>query len=67
MSGHVHGVSIRIIRRNPNVWQAKCGRHAEFLGASYEEVEDEWRKHVYAETGEAPKAWGSSTDNRWQP
>jgi hypothetical protein len=62
-----HGASFRIVGRNPNVWQAKCGRHAAWTGPTYEAVEDSWREHVWAETGKAPPPGGETLTDRWSP
>lgn len=70
MSAVEHGFSAEVIARNEQgiatQWLGKCARHAKFAGPSYEVVEDEWRKHVHAETGSAPKPMGNKAD-RWQP
>ena len=70
MSDLKHGALFTVIARGAdNVatrWQAQCGHHATFVAESYEAVEDEWRKHVHAETGSAPKPCGDKT-NRWEP
>lgn len=66
MSAVKHNLSAQIISRGPNVWRVTCGRHAEWTGATYEQVEDEWRKHVHAELGVAPSPSGNKAD-RWQP
>lgn len=66
MGAMKHGASFEIIERNPNVWLAKCGRHANFTGATYEEAEDKWRRHVHDETGVAPKPM-CGTEGRWMP
>jgi hypothetical protein len=61
-----HRVTVEIVSRDPNVWLASCGRHAKWTGPTYEAVEDDWRRHVHAETGTAPKPLGAK-DNRWMP
>ena len=66
VSTQKHSGSFAIISRGPNVWQAKCGRHAVWTGPTYEAVEDEWRKHVHAETGKAPAPCGKK-EGRWEP
>jgi hypothetical protein len=66
MSAAKHNMSAQIISRSPNVWRVKCGRHDEWTGPTYEAVEDEWRRHVHAETGKAPEPCGDK-DGRWTP
>ena len=66
MSALKHGCSFVIVSRDPNVWRATCGRHQTWDGPTYEVVEDEWRKHVHAETGTAPNPCGDKT-GRWEP
>jgi len=66
VSAQKHSGSFAIISRGPNVWQAKCGRHAVWTGPTYEAVEDQWRRHVYAETGVVSQPCGDKTD-RWMP
>lgn len=66
-----HGVSFKIVWRNADntkrTWQAKCAcRSAIFEGPEYELVEDDWRKHVYDRTGNAPSPCGNK-DGRWTP
>lgn len=57
-----------VITHNPTtVWVATCGRHFTATGATYETAEDEWRKHVHAVTGKAPRPLGDKTVERWMP
>lgn len=70
MAQRKHGFSAQVTERDYTMratqWLGKCGRHAEWVGASYEEIEDEWRRHVYEETGRAPSPQGDK-ENRWSP
>ena len=61
MSKPKHSGHFEIVSRNPNVWLASCGRHFKAVADTYAQAEDEWRKHVHAETGKAPEAWGDTT------
>ena len=65
-----HGGEFQVVRRDPDgravTWVATCEDHGAWTGPTYEAVEDEWRKHVYAETGTAPAPMGSKT-GRWVP
>jgi hypothetical protein len=68
MSGHP--ASFEVISRDASaratLWRAICGRHLRWDGPTYEAVEDEWRKHVHAETGTAPAPMGNR-NGRWMP
>lgn len=66
MSKRKHTMRASIVKRDPNVWLVSCGQHANWAGDTYEEVEDEWRKHVYEETGKVVWAGGNKV-GRWQP
>lgn len=70
MSARKHGISVVVTARRADgyatEWRARCGHHAEWFGPTYEAVEDEWRKHVHAEMGFAPKPMGDKVD-RWMP
>jgi hypothetical protein len=66
-----HGVSVTHPFPNPgqpdNLWRAVCDCGERWITAGhYETVEDEWRKHVHAETGTAPSLHGSR-EGRWMP
>lgn len=65
-----HSFSTSVTKRDYNnrgiEWTARCGRHATWTGATYEQVEDSWRRHYYDETGVVPAAMGDKS-NRWQP
>lgn len=61
-----HGISVTIIRRDPNVWRGRCDCGPKWDGPTYEAVEDEWRKHVHARTGKVTKPWGDK-EGRWTP
>jgi len=60
-----HPGSFEVISRNASgratVWRARCGRHRQWDGPTYEAVEDEWRRHVHAETGTMPAPMGDKT------
>jgi hypothetical protein len=65
-----HTFSTSVTKRDHNnrgtEWTATCGRHAQWTGATYEQVEDSWRQHYYEATGDVPKPMGDKS-NRWQP
>lgn len=60
-----HGITVEIISRDPNVWQARCACKSKWTGPTYEAVEDFWREHVYASTGSITKAFGDRSVPRW--
>jgi len=66
VSAPKHSGTFSIISRNPNVWQAKCERHATWTAATYAEAEDLWREHVWQETGHAPKPTRMDDSPRWE-
>lgn len=63
-----HGASFEIVWRNADntqqTWRARCKCREEWTGPTYEFAEDEWRKHVHALTGKAPRPMGGK-DGRW--
>jgi hypothetical protein len=66
-----HEGSFTIVWRNDDntkrTWRAKCNcKFGVWEGPEYEVVEDEWRKHVHAATGKAPKPCGNKA-GRWEP
>jgi hypothetical protein len=65
-----HSFSTSVTKRDHNnrgiEWTATCGRHEKWTGATYEQVEDSWRRHVYEATGELAEATGDKA-NRWMP
>jgi hypothetical protein len=70
MSTSKHGCSFEIIRRDQNGrgsrWLASCACKTRWDGATYQEVEDEWRQHVHGITGKAPSPTGGD-EGRWMP
>ena len=61
-----HGVSATIPNRDPLTWRLRCDCKKVWTAPTYEQAEDEWRQHYYAEKGVAPKPMGDKTA-RWQP
>lgn len=65
-----HSFSTSVTKRDHDnrgiEWTAQCGRHATFVGATYEQVEDSWRQHHFDATGIAPAPMGDKA-NRWMP
>jgi len=63
-----HGVSFTITRRDARGiatnWHAVCGCKQSWDGKTYEVAEDEWRMHVRALTGQAPRPCGN-LEGRW--
>lgn len=70
MSAPKHRVTFTVVKRAPDGiatrWEARCGRHSTFDAATYEDVEDAWRRHVYEETGRVPEPAGNRV-GRWTP
>lgn len=74
MTKQQHGLTVEVLERGPDnratLWLGSCGStrtsHARWAKPTYEAVEDEWRKHLHAETGTAPEPMGSS-EGRWMP
>lgn len=66
-----HRGSFQVITRAPGGhatrWQSSCQCGARpWTGPDYEAAEDEWRRHVWAETGTAPAPMGDKA-GRWEP
>jgi hypothetical protein len=59
-------VASRVTAPTPS-WTVTCSGHAQFTEATYEQVEDAWRKHVHEQTGYAPAPTGNLTAARWTP
>lgn len=66
MSDQKHGVSATIPNHNPLTWRLRCDCKEAWTAPTYEQAEDEWRKHVHAVRGIAPAPMGD-TSERWQP
>lgn len=70
MSALKHGFGAEVVARDENnratTWVGRCGRHVTFVGPSYEDIEDQWRRHVHAMTGKVPSPQGNQ-ENRWTP
>lgn len=71
MSNSKHGASFEVIERDSAgrgiTWLARCSCRTRWTGATYEEIEDKWRRHAYEVTGAAPKAMGDTVAERWAP
>ena len=69
-----HGLTMEVLERDSarkaTLWLGSCGSqrtsHARWAKPTWQEVEDEWRKHVHEVTGTAPDAMGD-TEGRWMP
>ena len=61
-----HAFRAWIKSRDPNVWATHCNCGEVWTEGTYEAGEDQWRKHVHAVTGKAPKPMGDRAD-RWAP
>lgn len=66
-----HALTVSVGKRDANsvalIWVGTCKCKAVFAEATFEEADDAWRMHYYADTGEVATPFGKDTGNRWQP
>lgn len=65
-----HGISLEVIERDESghatTWLGTCGCKKRFVGETYEQTEDKWRRHIYEAFGTVERPMGDKT-GRWTP
>ena len=66
MNAKKHGMTATIPSRDPLTWRLRCDCKKAWDAPTYEEAEDEWRRHYYAEKDVVVAPMGEKS-NRWAP